>query len=46
MILVSVLNSVRAKLILGFQRFDDNALRGCVQGTALQTDDVGTIHLR
>ena len=40
MILVSVLYSVSAQLILGVQRLDDNALRECVQGTVLQTDDL------
>ena len=40
MILVSVLYSVPAQLILGIQCFDDNALRGCDQGTVLQTHDV------
>ena len=43
MILVSVLYSVPAQLILCIQRLDDNAFRGSVQGTVLQTDDV---HLR
>ena len=40
MILVSKLYSVPTQLILGIQRLDDNALRECVQGTVLQTDDV------
>ena len=43
MTLVSVLYNVSAELILGIERPDDNALRECVQGTVLQTDDV---HLR
>ena len=43
MILVSELCSVPAQLILGIQHPDGNALRACVQGTVLQTDDV---HLR
>ena len=43
MILVSILYSVPAKLMLGTQRHDYNALHGCDQGSVLQTDDV---HLR
>ena len=40
MIIVSVLYSVLAQLIIGIQRFDDNALRGFVQGTVSLTVDV------
>ena len=43
MISVSVLYNVPKQFILGIQRLDDNASRGCLQVTVLKKDH---LHLR